>query len=307
MKRRNCPNCNEILGEYDYFFCSACGEKLPEELVRKPHSIRIKTYKLEKSTKKATLPIVKKIKDKKFIYSFLLLTFIGVVLAGIYSTGITDLIMVQFSDGGQNVVIPEEVVENTNIVKTDENVVLKKGDFSKTDLATYFPSETDFYFEAFDISNFSSYFSNIEGLSELFTRSQVLFESNFAGGYLVDPNSWVFVFGLKDETLVEKILEDLENENWELYLFDEVLVMAQKEDLVDEIKDVEEKISPSLALNSSYVKKIQKLPSEGAVKVVFMNENIKSSFSQYYEVLNEDISPLLRKVVNSSGYSFLVE
>lgn len=306
MKRRTCPNCSEILGEYDSYFCSACGKKLPKELIYNPRSIRTKTYKLEESAKKGVFFAIKKFKIKKFLYPLLLIIFIGVVLFGIYSTGVLDLILEQYSDGSTEVSTSNKLKEDQEPILID-NITLKKGDFTKTNLSAYFPLETDFYFETFDINNPSNYFVDSEGLSELFTRSQVLFESSFAGGYLKDSDSWFFVFNLKDKVLVKKLIEDIENENWHFHLFDNVLIMTQNEKLLSEIKDVKNKVTPSLALNPTYVTETKNLSDTGAVKIVFMNHKLKANFNKHHGVLDGDIIIILEKVLNSAGYSFIIQ
>lgn len=345
MKRRTCPNCNEKLGEYDYYFCSACGEQLPEELALKPKSIRIKTYKLEDAVKKA-IPFVnvEKLKNPKLLISTALVIFIGIVLFGIYSTGVTELFFIQKSRDVTTVEIPQKQVDTSNVITSETDFAT--GDFSKSDLASYFPAETLLYFEAFDLENFSKYYTENENLSELFSRSDILFENNFAGGYLVleaqdqqeetldeaesefkeedekitqedktqetqpevqIPEPWVFVFKLKDAGLVEKILEDIKAENWQFQIVENTLIMAQNENAFSTVEQVRGKVSQSLAQDSEYVQKTKDLPNIGAIKLVFMDEELKEKISEYFEYLNPDISGVLTKVLNSTQTGLLVE
>ena len=66
---RNCPSCGVILGSYDKFFCSSCGNLLPKEqilredkkvtqevLVESMQKDSISTIKVEKKSK-AKIPI----------------------------------------------------------------------------------------------------------------------------------------------------------------------------------------------------------------------------------------------------------
>lgn len=299
---RICPKCKENLAEYDHYFCSSCGSSLPKELFLKPDSIRIKSYDVE-STSKKILFSFKNLKNNKSIYVAALILFILVVLFGIYTTGIFDLL--KFIGVDERFVELERMLEERNpeskTIKIDsEELILEKGEFSKDKIASHFPDSVDFYFEAFDIKKLSEYFLQDEDLSNLFSRSEILFEKNFAGGYFEDYDAWAFAFVFKDKGLVEIVLEDIDDDVWGFKIVDGVLVMGHKDEIFSLFENVDSKVNTSLYQNPTYIKKTASLSESGSVKIIFMNDGNKDDISNYQESLDDNMKNVLIKVLDSS-------
>lgn len=210
MIARVCPKCKASLGEFDHYFCSACGEKIPDKLIVAPKAVRMRIYK-SKPAEKGSLSgaVLNIVKNKTYLYITGLLIIIGFTVFGIFSSGIFDLIKARSSSQ------PSVVTNLPELPKKVESVIsLSKGylegDFDKYKFASFAPVDVYFYFEGFDIVALSKILSLNESIKPLFSKSDLLLEDAFAGFYVNgDQAGMVYVFVPTDADLVEKVLEDV--------------------------------------------------------------------------------------------------
>lgn len=291
MMGRNCHKCKEPLGEYDYFFCSTCGTKLQKENIREPHAIKVRTYLMFQDSDKLSPSSFFKIFANRNILSILgLAFFIVIVVVGISSTGIFELLTTSLFKSQR---IP------TVIIPTKEDPVLslgtnyETGTFNTPSLANLVPGNADFYVEGFDIERFSGYMNTDEDLAPLFTKSSILLENNVVGYFTRDPSEmWVYILVPTDTDLVEKVLEDVNDDYWNFGIIEGYLIMASNENAFVQTDRIISKIEPSLALNSDFVRITQELPTQGQVRVVFMDEEMR-------EILINSLGGLDQTVINN--------
>ena len=43
-KTRVCPNCSNLLADFDNYFCSQCSAQLPEDVTKLPVSLKIREF-----------------------------------------------------------------------------------------------------------------------------------------------------------------------------------------------------------------------------------------------------------------------
>ncbi len=299
MTRRSCPKCKEVLGEYDYFFCSACGTKLPKELVREPHSIKVRTYLMYHEEDKFSLKSLISVFANKTLLSILgLLTFIGIVLFGISSTGVIELVSFNLFKSES---IPEVKLPTRQDPTISLGTFYETGEFDEYAFVTYVPSNIDFYLDGFDVVGFSDYLVKDEDLVPFFSKAELLLKKNFAGYYTSEPSaSWVYIFVPTDIDIVAKVLEDIDDDYWSFRIIDDLLFMVSDEAAFDQINQVTYKLEPSLALNPEYVKKIQDLPNNGQFRIIFLKEEIR-------ELLKNSLGGLDQTIIGNINTVLLSE
>lgn len=267
MKERFCPNCKNVLGEFDHYFCSVCGTKLTKETIAEFGGVRVRTFKLASVTRSPVSDILAVFRSIKTYYIFSLLVFIFFVGYGITRTGLIEFANYEFKKNPQtNVKIPQIINIKTPEVTLD--ISATSGKFTTTKFAEIIPSTASLYMEGYDIAFFAKYMIRDENLAPLLKKPTLLLEDGYAGFRYED--AWGYILSPKDSEIVLKVMGDVKDPYWKFRIIKDKFVMASDVKVFSAIAEIEKGTKPSLSLNSEFVKRDQTLSPEGRGKIIFM-------------------------------------
>ncbi|MFC1700036.1 hypothetical protein ACFLZ4_00120 [Patescibacteria group bacterium] len=266
---RTCPSCKSKLDASSSYFCSFCGQKLPEELKSSPKSVRNTRVFLSKKKPSDIISVFTDFRFKKTLIG-LGLVFIAVFAAFVFFKNFRssdeDKTTQQLSSG-------KGKISYKNTKEGDLDMIT--ANFNQYDARNYTPYDVDFYFEFSDFSKFSDYFgflgSNYFTLSENLSGKVSSFFSVFVSigeeGYI-----WNFIFfpaegygGVSGE------YEDLYIESVE-----GAIVVSTSESVINSVRSAKTGISKNLSLHPSYVSIKNNLPPEGKVFMISLTDKGKN-------------------------------
>ena len=269
---RICPNCKSKLDVSSSYFCSFCGQRLPEELKVVPKSVRnTKRY----VSRRKSSPLVNILTDFRFKK-----TVIGL---GLISLAVT-VAFIFFSNSN----FWENEDTNSSIKQSDESekeVSYKNTKQSDLEMAVsgfnqfgsinYVPDDSSFYFEFSDLSVFNelfsflntSYGSLIKSLEGKVSPFFAVFISQEKENYI-----WNFIF------FPAEGYGGVSGEYEDLYIdkVEGVVVITPSEEIIRKVKFAKTGISKNLALNSSYISIKSNLPPEGKIFMISLTEEGKN-------------------------------
>jgi hypothetical protein len=298
-----CPKCKSILTDYDHFFCSVCGTKLPKELIRDNIKVRVKTYKLSSATKSASADFLRVFKSIKTYYIVALLIFIGFVFLGISKTKIIDLARYELNKNPSIVNLPEVVEKKSPLVKLPE-LKSKSADFDTQKFSQVLPSDIAIYFEGKDIATISKYLVTDKSLSNLLGNPTLLLEDSFAGFYY--KGDWGYLFVPKDINIVRKIMESENSTYWKFGWTRDMFVIASNESVFESIDKVDKGLISSLALNPEFVKKDQVLAKSGKVKLIVSGNAAFATIRESLAGVDQEMISYISKIITSGFDSIVV-
>ncbi len=303
MPDRVCPKCKTSLRPHDYFFCSFCGLKLPQELIYDKVPIRRHLLNTSEHTKSTFSDNISVFWNLKTYYIFFLFVFIGLVFYGITQTGILEFAKYELLKNNSTIKLPDQIVSQSHdLVST---VAALSGDFKTNDFVNMIPESVSIYIEGWDIGFVSKYLTSQESLSLLFKRSDLLLEQNYVTFYY--ENYWTFVFAPKDLEITRELLEDFSDSYWKFKVVNGFLVFSSNESIFSKMEIVLSGIEPNLGQNPDFARLNNQLSPNGKFKLIrlsdFSNDVIKNSLggldqefiSQINEVLNNELKGIVIK------------
>lgn len=270
MPERFCPKCKTKLNNYNNYFCSSCGQKLPENLVEVSSAVRVKTYPLHadgfrKRLSRLALPKICVNKRQIFILVLLLLLISGGIF--IYKFNFLGNVFSFFKIKVPGVV--EEPSSSNPIV--DVGAGLASGSFENNFFSEYVPKDALFYFEGKDLAGFIDQYVIDANFDEgMRGKAKLLLEPQFAF-FAVDDREetlWVFLFIPKDTEVLKSVLKDTVHPKWKFEIIEGRLVMANLDKAFKVVKDAKNKVTLNLSLNAVFVKYLLELPKEGQALVM---------------------------------------
>ncbi len=203
---RICPSCKSLLGYYDVYFCSSCGNPLPNELVKTDRKFT-RAIKINREEKASVVSSIDWKKLKPLMSFFVITVFIGTLaFLGIKLMNSSTIFKAFLSTAPMVAVntpaaaIPSSTA-NTISVETDFN----DGDFDHDDLRVYVPGNVDLYVEGNDLDKFanslvaadlaldSKFLTFYEKNKTQFKPSFIMFvkklDNGYAYGFVVETSS----------------------------------------------------------------------------------------------------------------------
>lgn len=300
--RRICPKCNTRITEYESYFCSSCGYKLDEHLIRKTRAFTVKKIAFEQvkhSTNKVVelnqvnitqlVPKAQKVVDKslktepriKRAGVFFLLTLIF-----LFSSYWAINMMVKrykSSAGAPQANIQQEIVYQNTI--EDLALDLESGVFGDKDITLYVPYDVDFYFEGFDVYSFlGNYFRNTNEIAKVITENAGY---NFA------------IFGKKFENMWTTALVVFLNEDKLFQNMD----FPQNVNIVNTEEDYENLNVDVLLDETVDIEEIQEFSNTQYYAFQIKDAVIITDHAKYYEDIQDSSKKITRNVSHQQKYA----
>ena len=312
MSVRLCPKCQHELKSYDHFFCSNCGETLPENVSdpNVPIKTLISYYTFEES--KSSKPVklfkhlsigVKARENRKYISIALILILVGIVSERLYGIIMND---------SEITITPKTTIEvqpSFLIEVINTPLALQKGAFLNNDFSKIVPSDISIYVELNDLSFLEFVTKDDLGIKDKSTGKAAIFKTNKD----LD-NGWGALVELRQESIVEvaSTLDKFIEKGLKAGIFERYLLVSASENVYENMLRAKDSLILNLMRNPTYSQVKAKAIPEGKIlflkvsqdKDTALGEVMKYEFLGEGEVLN-NISQLLERVLNSS-YNELV-
>ena len=271
---RICPACNINLGSYDNYFCSNCGNKLPQEMVSTNPDLRAKVFvpsylvvKKKFSLDFIYLPSFKK--SVAFVFIICVFLFSSFSFIKFYPR------LRQLAFGKNNLVKPKINSDMGKQAPLDLDLELKSSLFGSDRIAEYVPEEVILYLEADDLKKFIELYARDSGLGkDLINKIAPLLGDHFA--FFVTLNEgeydWNFIFIPKDEQKLSIELKNTDEKYWNFGIVEGKLVMASNKRVIEDVRLAKNKISLNMSLSTSYVKEKQNLLPKGQVLIILFSD-----------------------------------
>ena len=306
MSVRLCPKCQHELKSYDHFFCSNCGETLPEN-VSDPN-VPIKTlvsyYTYEESKSPKTVKVLKHFvsgvkakENRKYIVIALLLIFAGVISERLYGV---------IMNNSEIVLTPKKTVEippSPSIEIINTPLSLQKGPFLNNDFAKLVPSDISIYLEFNDLSFLEFVTENDLGIKDKSAGKAALFKTNKD----LD-NGWGAIIELKQESIVEVAaeLDQFKEKGLKAGISDKYLLVSASENIYENMLRAKDSLILNLVRNPFYSQTKAKAVPEGKILILKMSqvndaaleEVLKFNYFGSGENLS-NISQLMERILNS--------
>ena len=312
MSVRLCPKCQHELKSYDHFFCSNCGETLPENVSdpNVPIKTLISYYTFEES--KSPKPVklfkhlsigVKARENRKYISIALILILVGIVSERLYGIIMNDS-EITFTPKTTIEVQPSSSVEVINTPLT-----LQKGPFLNNDFSKIVPSDISVYVEFNDLSFLDFVTADDLDIKEKSTGKAALFKTNKD----LD-NGWGALVELRQESIVEvaAALNKFTEKGLKAGIFERYLLVSSSENVYENMLRAKDSLILNLMRNPAYSQVKAKTIPEGKILFLKVSQDKDTALGEVmtYEFLGEGealstISKLLEQVLNSS-YNELV-
>jgi len=312
--KRICPDCNKPLEDNNSYFCLSCGNKLEESLIKTDDSFKTKIieFVIEDPKKKPKKKKEKKIKVKnKNLNRQLMIGFVTVLTIGLLAVGVIFLTRQDFTKKDK----PEEVqiqqtqpkVEKPNSIDLDfpqSNINLANENIIK-----YIPYETDFYIIGSDVLDFHVRYFGTDTPSEILPAITPYVEGRFITMGNKEGSDWVItsVIYLVDKKVVDMTFGDIEVEGKYIKKVDDVLVVTDKEEMIQEVTDSSKGFARNIAQNPKTRTDGVQVPKDGQLIFVDINSEIN--------VLEEMVSlfqpesgalELLRGIIEQKSTKFVI-
>lgn len=302
---RICPKCSNKLQPTDNYFCSNCGEKLPEELIFVSNNVRVKKYVPTEKSPDKELNGYKKTNriNKNLIFVFLLLIIIGGSLTFILKSGIVKLILSETSVGVKlenNVskIIDSDSKEGAQI---SLNLSLPTLSFGKKEFPNHIPSSVSFYFEGTSLTDVLKLSLFDPDNEELRNAAKLVLEPEFSGFLYKDEEDimWGFLFTPKDSRIAEELLADKLGDKWEIAFISDYIVVANDLRVFDQVKSVDANLIPSLSKNPEFLTLRKHLALEGQFQLCFLNEDARDDIRNTMSGFNVATIGMISEILNT--------
>ncbi len=279
MSQRICPKCKNNLYNSSYYFCSSCGEALPDSVILNPEFGKVKKHILSKKDIKSEFikPELIKIPKLKFnkyvVYALVALIFISAATYFFYK--------IPFS--GKIISPPLLRVGNSRNVIYFKNSPSSEP-FIYAEAASYLPYETDLFIEINSLKEISNAFSF--NLVPFNTISEISDKAFLSHSIQDGKDAWIILLPVKkDDFATLKFADNFINSYWKASLNDTFLIISSDSNLFNLVKDVKSQKAKSLDLNPQFQKSLENLRKSGSIMVITLNANGRKQFegfSAYY-------------------------
>jgi len=304
--KRICPNCNKSLSDSEHYFCLSCGHKLGDELINSKNVFGVKIHHFmvdAKSKKKKLRSIFIKSKPKKArkkkkekvkvnmpgLKRQLKIGFAAVTLIGVLAVGVIYLTKnpPSFNNEEKAVQTNQQTqpvkVENPNIADLDLNQ--PNINLANDNIIKYIPYETDFYIIGSDVLGSTQLYFG--GTAQDLVLSQVVdyVEGRFVFmGNKDGASDWILtsIIYLKDKEVEDITFDDVKVEGWFIKKVDDVLVITNKEDMIQNVTDSSKGLAKNIAQNPKTRINNIKVPDTGQLSIVTINDEINPIESLMY-------------------------
>lgn len=316
---RVCPNCSNILADYDNYFCSNCSTQLPEELNKLPVSLKVREFTAlfpllyrPKKTKKVLKPKKQKeveepVDTRKKSFNEKMIVLLSIVLIILSSVFLALYVYLNFYKSVKPKEITLTAKKSVSNKTLDLKLEAKETNFGKNTLLSYVPSSAIFYAEFSDVNYFAqkiggSPFSIDESEFDLLKKQLknefVLFSFNHKNTLY-----WAGVFKLIDAEKTAFFVKTFENPYFNLSVEDGNLLVIQKDapkDAVEAIRVVKKGQSLNLSLNPSFIKAMNLLPAIGQVRLIMLDKDQKQGLlHQLSQNLRQSDQELVSRIIGS--------
>ncbi len=324
-KTRVCPNCSNLLADFDNYFCSQCSAQLPEEITKLPVSLKVREFgalfplfyrpqkakKVLKPKKQKEVEIAPDTRKRSFNEKMIIV--LSVVLILLSTVFLALYAYLHF----YKTITPKEFSLPTNKKQLIKVIDLKLGapeaNFGKNTLISYAPSSTVLYAEFSDVGYFAEQVGgaifSIEGadfelLTKQLTKEFIVFSFKHEGILY-----WAGVFKPIDFEKTTFFVKTFENPNFVLSVEEKNLLVLQKgapREALKLIQSVKKGHSLNLSLNPAFIKAMNSLPATGQVRVAVLEKTEREGLlRQLSQNLNQPDKELFTKVL-STGFNELV-
>lgn len=273
---RICPNCSITLSNHEYFFCTTCGNALPEEYILRDTSFKVTRTNFTPVATAVNLDI-KKLDLKRYLKPVsigfgLLLLFLSPFLANNYLSYQRALSRLNLRPtSGDNV----QPLYNSVTVPLE----LGSGPLADEEILSYLPEEVDLYIEVYgfkDLVFFQNTLNNYSFIEDVENRVAVVL------GYLDSEDALGIVLRIKDSVFSEDELKDQLSENFEYYIKDGYLVLSNNSAFLEDSRESSSGIQKHLGLSSKFKEKRNVLSETGGMLYV----NLGSESQSVRDIIN---------------------
>jgi hypothetical protein len=322
---RVCPNCSNLLADFDNYFCSQCSAQLPEDATKLPVSLKIREFsalfplfyrpqkakKILKPKKQKDVEVIPDTRKRSFNEKMIIV--LSMVLILLSTVFLALYVYLHF----YKTITPKQVTlptSNKKLAKiVDLNLAAPEANFGKNTLIAYAPSSTVLYAEFSDVGYFADkvgadLFSmedaDFELLTKQLTKEFIIFSFKYEG-----ITYWAGVFKPIDFEKTAFFVKTFENPNFILSVEEKNLLVLQKDtpkEALTLIQSVKKGQSLNLSLNPAFIKAMNSLPATGQVRVAVLEKTEREGLlRQLSQNLTQPEKELFVKVL-SSGFNELV-
>lgn len=268
--KRVCPNCNKPIKDSSLYFCLSCGHKLDEGLINREHPFepkRVVFTPKQKERLKIPFKIPHVNLSKKLIVgvSFILLALTVSVLAVVFTLNKAKKSTPAVEVPSQEVVVDQNLPNSTDLNLPQENI-----DLSDTDYTKYIPYGNYFYILGADALDFHRRFFGGAAADSLLYGLDPYLEGKFilVGGY--EDEAWYMtsILYLKDEESKDQTFEEVNKEGWFVQKVDDVLVLTEKEEMLDAVSESSKGLSKNISHHPKFRMQNTEVPDEGQLLYV---------------------------------------
>ena len=312
MTARFCPKCQKELKGYDHFFCSNCGETLPENVSNSyvPIKTLVSYYSFDDSKNSKPVKFLKTFvlsltmkENRKFVSIALVLILIGIMSERMYGIIIT-------SSGKDIVPKTAQVQTPTSTDLVSSSILMQKGAFLNNDFAKIDPSDISVYIELNDLSFLEFLGIDDFGVKDSSTGKAVLFKTN------KDLDlGWGAVVELKQDGVVEvaSTIGRFEEKGLNAGISEKYLLVSGSNEVYESMLRAKDSLILNFVRNSFYSQLKAKPIPEGKILILKISQEKNTALNEMlkynYSKNNEDatrIFQLVEHALNSSYNEFVV-
>ncbi len=311
MKQRYCPACNAKLYASNHFFCTSCGQKLPEALVARP-KVTPTSGQVPGVWQQST-PVTKRLtvvsKDKLVAGLFML---IGIASFMLSFKG-TPVLLNKLPLAGktakplsQGAVTATDASKEQRVLETDVDTVSLK---LVEKHVSFIPSDADIYIEAGDVSWLFLNDLYFDSESEELIRKHCLGDfSAFAILSDAGQREWGVVISLVDpsEEEIAIVFETLGKDYWYYELVENTLAVATNKEVLDLMLAAHSGVIKDITKNPKYAMARPQLYDVGKILVIFTSFEGRKALESLIGYESENT---LRAIINNVlnfGYNELI-
>lgn len=308
--KRICPFCKSHMQTNSVYFCTSCGNVLPESLQLRNLSFRKSitlVFGKKKKERKSSKELISKVlKDIPTLYLLLgVLSFLLIIIGFVFLVRYSNSRISEMVENRSNVVTQESTPNKVLKPSSDSNLKdekskgssetnlnIKIGDFGQNDIYDYVPYDADFYVEVNDTSTLSSYFGFMGG--EFFTLVEGI-KNNLNQSYaafFIDNGvhrDWVIIV-----FPVDKDIDLSSYSKLNVKLVDKALVISNEPGLVTEVSNSKSGIAKSLSLNPLFINMKSDIPKKGKLLLLSLTDEGKSVVT---DIVRDTSSDELKSIV----------
>ena len=307
-KKRICPKCNSVLGSFDHYFCSTCGNSLEGDVVQPVTFTRTTYFTVPSNSRTEFLNKAVEVvrgKVEVLLSSKNLVMGLSALLLLVLAVGVIYYLVNQSNKEA----VPSANPQNKSEFTINLNIPAKSGLFGSDTIAENVPDDVELYIEGFDYDWISSLYledgrfkEEFLGIfSRLFSDHYALFAVREKGRW-----TWTAVFIPRDMGTITRELEEVSVPGAQFKLIGDRFIVSTEEELFEDVEEARSKTDLNLPLTPEYVSSKAKLEKEGKILIIFFNDESKEVLkSKTAEISSAKLSDLVEQILKS-GYNELV-